>query len=151
MKKIILCSILAMFITSVCSYSQHASQSGTQAIVIKSVLPKFPVLPSGGLEGGEVTVNVIFASGKVSRIEASGGTPILQREAKEAASHWLFSGDSHDLSILFAFRLLDKGAAVCRSSIAFEIPIRVEVCAAERQIVTISDPPVADLDKQHKK
>lgn len=136
--------------------------AGTEAVtsaqtphVIEAAAPGYPRLPSGGRQSGEVQVEVtIRASGEVETARAVSGPDRLRAAAEVAARKWMFKNQemaTEKLMLMFGFNLRPALGDPPAVPAVFKLPDRIDVYAEQRQVVTISDPPVEDVDKDRKK
>jgi len=125
--------------------------------VVEAAAPGYPRLPSGGRESGEVRVEVsIDAAGTVRTAiaNANSGPDRLKSSAEAAARKWRFSTSERqarkaELAFIFTPRL---GIGDPPSVVAvFTPPYRVEVFAEGREVVTIGDPAMVDVEKERRK
>jgi len=132
---------------------------GTQAVasaqnpqVTEAAAPGSPRLPSGGREGGEVHVEItIGTSGEVASAKAVSGP---ERLRAVAARKWRFRAQERPPEkwiITFGFNLRPSLGEPPTIAAVFKGPDRMDVFAEERKVITISDPPVEDVDKARKK
>lgn len=128
---------------------------GQAVEVVEAAVPGYPRLPSGGREGGDVKVEVsIDATGAVRTARARSGPDQLKLAAESAARRWRFSTSGQrtrttELAFTFSPRLgIGEVPAVAA---IFTPPYRVEVFAEARQVVTIADPEMVDVEKQRQK
>ncbi len=123
--------------------------------VVEAAAPGYPRLPSGGRESGEVQVEVaIGSSGEVVIAKALSGPERLRAAAEGAARRWRFraQGNRTERSVItFGFNLRPGLGEPPAVAAVFKGPDRIDVFAEERKVVTISDPPVEDVDKARKK
>lgn len=123
--------------------------------VVEAAAPGYPSLPSGGRESGDVRVEIgIAASGEVISAKAVSGPDRLRRVAEGAARKWRFKAQERPTEksvITFGFNLRPGIGEPPVVASVFKGPDRVDVFAEERKVVTISDPPVEDVDKARKK
>lgn len=119
--------------------------------VIEAAAPGYPRLPFGGRESGEVQVALtIAASGDVVRALAISGPDRLRPAAEAAARKWRFRTQDKPIEkwvISFGFNLrLGLGDPPAVAAV-FRTPTRIDVFAEQREVVTISDPPLEDVDR----
>ncbi|MES1258528.1 MAG: TonB family protein [Acidobacteriota bacterium] len=123
--------------------------------VLEAAAPGYPQLPSGGRESGEVQVEVaIGTSGEVVNAKAVSGPERLRAAAEGAARKWRFKVQDKPTEkwlVTFGFNLRPGLGEPPAVPSVFKAPDRIDVFAAERKIVTISDPPLEDVDKVRKK
>ena len=133
-------------------FAQQPPEANAMALFKKAYLPRYPLMPSGAREAGEVVVSLTLDSkGSVLSTESSGASERLRHERAElAASEWRFDGNTKSLSVVFSFTLYEKAEAQCRPSITLGNPIRVKVREQKKAEVVISDPPMVDLSKPRK-
>jgi TonB family protein len=123
--------------------------------VVEAAAPGYPRLPSGGRESGEVQVEVtIGTSGDVVSAKAVSGPERLRPVAETAARRWRFKAQNQPTEkwvITFAFNLRPGLGEPPVVASVFKGPDRIDVFAEERKVITLSDPPVEDVDKARKK
>jgi TonB family protein len=123
--------------------------------VVEAAAPVYPRLPSGGRESGEVRVEVaISASGEVTSAKAVSGPSRLRSAAESAARKWRFeTNDRHVEKWIVTFGFILRSGVREPPAVAavFRSPDRIDVFAEALRVVTISDPPVDDVDKALKK
>lgn len=123
--------------------------------VIEAAAPGYPRLPSGGRESGVVQVEVaISASGEVVKAKAFSGPDRLRTAAEGAARRWRFQSQDRPTEkwiLSFGFNLRPGLGEPPVVPSVFKAPDRIDVFAEEREVVTISDPPLEDVDKARKK
>lgn len=123
--------------------------------VVEAAAPGYPRLPSGGRESGEVQVGIsIAASGEVVSAKAISGPDRLRPVSEGAARKWRFKAQdrpTEKLVITFGFNLRPGLGDPPLVASVFKDPNRVDVFAEEKKVITISDPPVEDVDKARKK
>jgi TonB family protein len=123
--------------------------------VVEAAAPGYPRLPSGARESGEVQVEIsIAASGEVVSAKALTGPDRLRPVAEGAARKWRFKAQDRPTekwTITFGFNLRPGLGDPPLVASVFKGPDRVDVFGEERKVVTISDPPVEDVDKVRKK
>jgi hypothetical protein len=155
MKRIIVSPFvcLLLLLASCITFAQQPLESNMVPTVKAAFLPRYPLLPSGAREPGEVTVSINLDSmGNVVSTASSGASDALRGAAETAAIKWKFGDAPRKVSLAFAFTLVDKTDTGCLPSITFGNPIRIEVCEQRKAVVVISDPPLVDLSKpiEHK-
>ena len=123
--------------------------------MLEAAAPGYPRLPSGGRESGEIQVEIsIAASGEVVSAKAVSGPDRLRPAAEGAARKWRFKAQDRPTAksvITFGFNLRPGLGDPPDVASVFKEPDRVDVFAEEKKVVTISDPPVEDVDKARKK
>jgi hypothetical protein len=133
----------------------HGGAIGQTAEVVEAAVPSYPKLPSGGRENGEVKVEVkIGPTGVVTAAKAISGPERLRSTAEFAASKWRFAAgkaQSREVELVFAFiRQLGVGDPPATMAV-FKPPNRMEIFAEEREVITIADPQMVDVEKERKK
>lgn len=122
--------------------------------VIEAAAPGYPRLPSGGRESGEVQVQLaIAASGEVARAQALSGPDRLRSAAEVAARKWRFGTQDKPTEkwiISFGFNLRPGLGDPPAVLVVYRAPNRIDVFAEQREVFTISDPPLEDVDKGRK-
>jgi TonB family protein len=120
-----------------------------------AAIPGYPRLPSGGRESGEVRVEItISPEGDVLSAKAISGPERLRAVSEAAARQWRFRSQEKVIEkwpITFAFILRRGLSDPPTVASVFKGPNRLEVFAEDRQIVTIADPQVEDIEKSRKK
>jgi hypothetical protein len=116
-----------------------------------AALPAYPRLPSGGREQGEVQVEVsIRPNGEVATAKAIAGPERLRVVAEKAAAQWRFARSQRSIEkfkVIFAFILKPGIGESPTVASSFRPPDRVELYAEPKEIVTIQDPPMIDVEK----
>lgn len=137
----------------------HAFNVGLQAIaqapeVTEAAAPGYPRLPSGGREAGDVRVEMTVSSdGSVIAAKAISGPDRLRAAAEAAALRWKFAKRDQPVTreVVFAFiQRLGIGDPPQVSAV-FKSPTRMEVFAEEREVITIADPQMVDVEKERKR
>lgn len=136
----------------------HAFNIGPRAIaqtpeVIEAAAPGYPRLPSGGHEAGEVRVELtVSPEGSVTAAKATSGPDRLRAAAETAALRWKFAKQDQPVTreVVFAFiQRLELGDPPPVAAV-FKSPTRMEIFAEEREVVTIADPQMVDVEKERK-
>lgn len=134
--------------------SGQPGTGGDSLEVIEAAAPSYPSPPSGGKEGGEVRVLIrVDSKGSVVLAKATSGPAGLREAAEAAALRWRFAsrreGADHELVFAFILRsgLVDRGVASI-----FKPPNRMEMFAADREVITLPPtPPMDDVEREVKK
>jgi TonB family protein len=128
--------------------------SGQAPGAIEAVVPGYPRLPSGGREDGEVRVEItVNTEGSVTAAKALSGPDLLRTFAESVALKWKFEKQDQVITteLVFAFvKRLGLGDPPKVTAI-FKPPNRMEVFAEAREVVTIADPQMVDVEKEKKK
>lgn len=123
--------------------------------IVEAAAPAYPSLPSGGRESGEVQVEIgIASSGEVMNAKAVSGPDRLRQVAEAAARKWRFKVQDRPTGkwvITFGFNLRPGLGEPPPVASVFKGPDRIDVFAEEKKIVTISDPPLEDVEKARKR
>jgi len=147
--KILIGFVLLSLVWSADSKAQTAMPQ-----VETAAAPAYPRLPSGGREQGEVQVEVsIRPNGEVANAKAIAGPGRLRAVAEQAAKQWRFAGSERPiekLRLIFAFILKPGIGESPTVAASFRPPYRVELYAEPKDIVTIQDPLMIDVEKARK-
>jgi TonB family protein len=86
--------VLVAFFISLAAVSAHAQDSSAQIArkVVKQTMPRYPELARRiNLAGTVKVMAVVTPDGKVKKVEAVGGSPLLVQAAQEAVFQWKFA------------------------------------------------------------
>ncbi len=138
-----------------CMCTLPREAKGQTVEVVEVAVPGYPRLPSGGREGGEVKVEVTIATtGTVRTARAISGPDRLKPAAESAARRWRFSTSGQPIrtaELAFAFSPRPGIGEIPTIAAVFTAPYRVEVFAEAREVITIADPEMVDVEKQRQK
>lgn len=124
------------------------------APVQEAAIPGHPRLPHGGHASGEVRIEVTVApSGEVVEARVLSGPERLLIVSERAARKWRFGALPSAVKCHLTFAFMVRPALGDPPAIqsVFKAPDRIEIFGEKREIVTISDPLVEDVEKTRKK
>lgn len=151
MRGLLLVGAVVMVSGIACAQQQD---TGPVPVVIEAVAPGYPRQPSGGREDAEVQVEItIDSEGSVVAAKALSGPSALRAVAESAAREWKFEKQdrSATMELVFAFLQRTGLGDSPKACAAYKAPNRIEVFAEAREIVTIADPQMVDVEKEKKK
>ena len=106
------------------------AQDGPKLALEEAVAPAYPAAAFVGRVSGSVIVEVhVSERGAVASAAVEEGDPLLRQASLDAARLWRFQAQpgSHDLKLIFSFRLMPKNTPEAQLGTVFRPPYTMEV------------------------